>query len=39
MYRYIVIVDNLESLDGQCSIQNRALTKQVIKRSRCILYL
>ena len=36
MYRYIVIEDLLRSMDGPCYIQNRALTKHVIKRSRCI---
>ena len=35
MYRYIVIEDHLGSMDGPCYIQNSALTKRVIKRSRC----
>ena len=37
MYRYIVIVDHLGSMDGPCYIQNRALMKHVIKRSRCTI--
>ena len=38
MYRYIVILDHLGSMGGPCYIQNRALTKRVIKRSRCISF-
>ena len=37
-YRYIAKLYHLGSMNGPCYIQNRAVTKRVIKRSRCMFF-